>query len=890
MNQNPPDSDFDKPIPLDYGGHDATRFGDADELDDDDFDLDESRSPSVSKCLGLLGEYLLLEQIGAGGMGQVYRAEHRTMNRLVAVKVLSSTIAQQRLLIDQFFAEIRAVAKLMHPNIVTAFDAGSVGETHYLVMELVEGQVLSERVRMHGPLSSAEAVHVVEQAAKALQYAHSVGIVHRDVKPSNMMLTSNGTLKILDFGLARFEKPNALSSKNFFMGTPEFMSPEQIEDPSTVDGRSDLYSLGATLYFLLTGQTMFTGDKMQVALAQLRSKAPALFIDRADVDLRLDAVFQRLVEKRANDRYSSAADLLNHLRQLNLTGSPSITNWMPLGSTRLTDSPTSVALSRSTLVKKSQILAIDLGMLASTAAVYASPLAAIDGESVDEHHMTGPQIIPQGDGSSSHLRNMLWSSGEKVKVGAAAAAMRQQAPHEVLHSIQRRIGAREMQIPFCGRRIPPQVALAAVLRQLVHNAAAVTDNTSSAVVTVPSCYDQTHRRAVVDACRIAGIDLVQLLDKPLAAVLSWQEVNSHLNPTRSNAVNQRLLYVHLGGTGLEASIVQITGSTVRQLGCHGSWKHGSLRWQHLLAEYFAGVLREQTGRSIREDAAAATRLQRSVELALDRLTRMQKVEVRFDWSGASIQQMITQQGLVRIAPDMVAELQRAIEKAIENSGIDVSDIDHILVAGSMMRIKPIREIVDAAVPHHPRITILDKADFARGAAVQARHLTLLTRGEEGQVLHAIGSCSYDFGILAAAGSGLGKPRILVERATELPHTCTRNLRPQTIAGRLPDAAADSSTFGFPTFHVIESTPLGGTNWHLLAQTNPQELFPQRAGDEELQLRYDIDVSGLLRPSLVWPAGNRQILLPTCTDSALSSADIKHWNQWLDGVMLCATAQ
>lgn len=878
-----------------HGGDDATRFTAGDDADDHDFEVAADGAPQVNACLGMLGEYLLLEQIGAGGMGQVFRAEHRTMNRLVAVKILSSSIASQRMLTEQFFAEIRAVAKLMHPNIVTAFDAGSVGNTHYLVMELVEGEVLSERLRRTGPLNSSEAVHVLEQAAKALQYAHSLGIVHRDIKPSNMMLTHDGTLKILDFGLARFGKPmEAEQNKKIFMGTPEYMSPEQIENASNVDGRSDLYSLGATLFYLLTGRSMFTGDKMQVAIAQIRQPPPALFLERSDVDLRLDAVFQRLVEKQPQKRYSSAAELLHHLRQLNLTGpaaaeafpSPASAYYNnPLfskGSIRLGDHPTSVALSRSTLAKKSQIVAIDLGMLASTAAFYNTPAATIDGRSIDGEADLGPQLIEQGDGRSYHLRNMLWSNYDQFRIGSAAAAMRQQAPQQVLHSIQRWIGARELSIPLCGHKVPPQVALAAILRQLMLNAAQATDNASSAVVTVPSCYDQTHRRAIRDACHIAGIDLVQLLDKPLAGALSWYDVHSRLSRVKPDSRPQRLLFVHLGGTGLEAAVLETHGTTVRQLGCHGSWKHGSLRWQHLLAEYFVGVLQEQTGKSLREDVAAATRLQRSVEMALDRLTQTSKVEVRFEWSGATVQQTITQQGLVKIAPAMVREIQLAIVQALANAKVQATELDQILVAGSMMRMKPVREIVTAALPARLPLSVLEKADFARGAAIHAHHLAALTQGNGESGLHAISQTCYDFAVLVpAANDGTRKPMVLIDKGTELPATTTRTLRPQA-------AGEDPQQPRFPSLQIIESTTLGDPNWHLLAKTKPELVFPERQGDAPLQLRFEVDESGILRPSLLWPAGNRQVLIPTCDESALSEAKIAHWNQWLESSMLCGT--
>lgn len=855
---------------------DATRFSSTEDgvsADDHDFDLADPALVSPTNSIGLVGEYLLLEPIGAGGMGQVYRAEHRTMNRQVALKILSSAISGQPQIREQFFSEIRAVAKLMHPNIVTAFDAGSVGDTHFLVMELVAGEVLSSRIRRLGPLSCAEAVHVLEQAARALSYAHSQGIIHRDIKPSNMMLTSDGTLKILDFGLARLGKPKAVKTDSkIFMGTPEYMSPEQIENADQVDQRSDLYSLGATLFFLLTGEPIFTGEKMQVAIAQIRQKPPALFMARSDVDLRVDAVFQCLVQKDPAHRYATADELLATMRQLGLVGAPATStsagkSSLSVGAGRLSDHPTSVSLSRSTLAKRSQIVAIDLGMLASTAAYYDPK--------------QGPQLIDQGEGNSWHLRNMIWSSGDQLKIGSAASAMRQKSPQQVLHSIQRYIGMREVGREFLGEAVPPEVVLAAILRQIQGNAASTTEGATNALVTVPGCYDQVHRRAISDAARIAGIDLVQLLDKPLAAGLSWLDVSTRLqSPLICNSTDHvKVLYVHLGGTGLEASVLQITRTSVEQLGLHGSWKRGSLRWQSLLAEYFTGVLADKTGKSIREDIGAATRLQRSIELAMDRLTRNARVDVRFEWSGAMVEQTVTQAGLVKIAPEFVGHIRESIAKACEASGVGLGEIQQVLLAGSMMRMKPVREIVSEQFPKSVDCTLLEKADFARGAAIQANYLTALTQNESGERLQAISRTAYDLGLLVATGdAGVRKPRILLERGSLLPSSFTRTLRPQL------SSRGGSS---FANLQLIESTSLGENNWHLLVNVQPATVFPKRDGNEVLQLRFDVNESGILRPCLIWPNGNRQSVLLTCAESAISDHEVDKWNHWLETAMLCS---
>ena len=875
MNSSQSPRDSKRPSPGRAEFEDATRFSASDAADDageHDFDVTEEAHSGSACPLGVLGEYLLLEQIGTGGMGKVYRAEHRTMNRHVALKILNANISEQTRLRDQFFAEIRAVAKLMHPNIVTAFDAGSVDDTHFLVMELVDGEVLSSRVRRQGPLSSAEAVHVLEQAARALSYAHSVGIVHRDIKPSNMMLTPTGSLKILDFGLARFGKESrAEANKNVFMGTPEFMSPEQIQNADQVDQRSDLYSLGATLYYLMTGRPMFSGDKMHVAVAQIRQKPPALFMARGDVDLRLDAIFQCLVQKDPAKRYTSAGDLLSHMANLGLVGSPAIgrdpAGPLSIGSHRLGDSPTSVALSRSTLAKRSQIVAIDLGMLASTAA-YFDP-------------NQGPLLVDFGEGKQQ-LRNILWGSENRIEIGAAASARRQKQPQQVFHMLQRHIGMREMPHSFCGLQTPPEVLLAAVMKHIMSHAAVATESATSAVVTVPACYDQVHRRSIRTACRIAGIDLIQLLDKPLAAALSWLDVKLRLQPPRSGTSTPpiKLLYVHLGGTGLEASVLQVKGSQIEQLGVHGSYKHGSLRWQHLLSEYFIGVLEANTGKSFRQDLAASTRLQRSVELALDRLTRSAKVELRFEWAGTNIVQTVTQNGLVKIAPDLVERLKHSIATASQLADLDVSEVDHVLLAGSMLHMKPLQQIIRSLFPASIPFTQLEKEDFARGAAIQAHYLTDLTNNQSAGHLHAVSRSVYDIGLmLPSAEAGLTKPRILLERSIPLPHAITRTLRPQ----------AQAANASLPALQIIESTSLGGNNWHLLVDVKPDQIFPQRAGKDPLLLRLELDESGILRSSLQWPGGNREVLLPICTESAISQDEIEKWNHWLETAILCSTS-
>ncbi len=252
----------------------------------------------------VLGEYVLLDEIGAGGMGCVYKAEHRRMKRIVALKMIAPAALRDVQAIRRFQREVQAAARLEHPNIVTAHDAGQAGETHFLVMQFVEGSDLSSLVKKQGPLQIEKAVDYVRQAATGLAFAHAEGVVHRDIKPANLLLDKKGVVKILDLGLARLDSSiDALTSTEQMMGTVDFMSPEQASNSKTADARSDVYSLGCTLWYLLTGRRIYDGDTaLERVLAHREQPVPSLTKARADVPPTLDAVYARLVAKRPEAR------------------------------------------------------------------------------------------------------------------------------------------------------------------------------------------------------------------------------------------------------------------------------------------------------------------------------------------------------------------------------------------------------------------------------------------------------------------------------------------------------------------------------------------------------------------------------------------------------------
>lgn len=266
-----------------------------------------------------LGRYKLLERIGKGGMGTVYKAEHTVMGRAVALKVMSHALLNDAGAVARFQREVQAAASLQHPNVVAAYDADCVGKTHFLVMEYVEGHDLKERLHQQGRLSVGWVCECIRQAALGLQHAHEHGMVHRDIKPANLLVTSERPggpplVKILDMGLARFVSDvvvdGGLTKSGQVMGTPDYIAPEQAEDTKHADIRADIFSLGCSLFHLLTGQTPYKGDTlMSKLMSRMQDTVPPASSLRSDVPQALDAVIAKMLQKNPDDRQQTPAEV-----------------------------------------------------------------------------------------------------------------------------------------------------------------------------------------------------------------------------------------------------------------------------------------------------------------------------------------------------------------------------------------------------------------------------------------------------------------------------------------------------------------------------------------------------------------------------------------------------
>jgi serine/threonine protein kinase len=266
----------------------------------------------------IAGKYRLLERLGAGGMGQVYLCEHITMGRKVALKILPLQQAEDAASLARFYREARAVARLDHPNIVRAFDIDHDDKLHFIVLEFVDGVNLHDFVRRNGTLTYERAAHFIRQAALGLQHAHEAGLVHRDIKPGNLLVDRQGVVKILDMGLARFFHEDSAAfikeyEVGYIIGTGDYIAPEQIVD-SRVDIRADIYSLGGTLYYLLTGKSPFQeGTNAQKIIWHQVRHPKSLRGLRPDVPEQMLGVFEKIVAKERERRFQTPNELADAL-------------------------------------------------------------------------------------------------------------------------------------------------------------------------------------------------------------------------------------------------------------------------------------------------------------------------------------------------------------------------------------------------------------------------------------------------------------------------------------------------------------------------------------------------------------------------------------------------
>lgn len=923
----------------------------------------------------IMGGYRVGKRLGRGGMGEVFLAEHRSMGRTVALKVLPSRWLNHAGSIERFNDEIRAASRLMHPNIVTAFDAGQAEGIHYLAMEFVDGKTLSQIVADEGPMSIGDATSAIRQAAFALHHAHAAGIIHRDVKPSNLMRSREGTIKLLDLGLARFSrqwhtapesKPNSgketqpssppshanrdpqreqqghlsgasssrtrtgleiashdeslrlmSSPKRSLMGTLAFISPEQLEDPESADARSDQYSLGCALFYLLVGHPPFPGEMIDQIYGHRHGEIPDLMSYRRDVDLTLTNIVARMLAKSPAERYGSMDEVARAMAPYD--NDRSTPAWVLDFSHRKIDEEGSTSNEFSATTgairpKFLSVMGIDLNAT-HAATAFGRPGGHIQGgwpagtpeQPQPLFRMAVAETAPQ-DGSETR----------ELRFGQDAYDLRQEYPHRVSHCQMLYFGRRDMLRPIAGRMCPPVITTALCLRHLVgwtlmndcggrmpfavsgtshagtglgvagsHAGASplagahggvggragainqVLGNNwqrheswpAAVAITVAGCYDQLHRRGVHTAARIAGLPSVRLIDRGLA--IARYAFESSLDEQN----NEIVLYVGLTAQALDVAVIRRRGSKIEQLASAGHWHRGALAWSSRLVEMIQSKLTDRPQRASsrtvdRSQLIYATKIQMAGERAMKSLLLLPnaKIEIRHEGKTETVNLSRTQ--WLDACGDLMDAVEQAIKLACKRAGVTTADLSRCLAQGSILRLPAIRQRVFSTLGAVP-LEFFDATNAAEGAAAC---LQAELPGHRGNVLPAQSRAARSVGFVVAGGNGKRKILPVIGRGTPTP---TRTNR------QLGGTAKDDHL----TLALVESSGVHDEAWQALGrhriEVDANEQTPTR------RIGFEIDINGLLSVHMERPDLGRTVRLPALPELSVGADQWEDWREWVE---------
>ncbi len=823
-----------------------------------------------------LGDYALKDLIGAGGMGQVYLAQHVRMKRTVALKMLPQKMMSDPRAVQRFYEEIQAASSVLHPNIVAAFDAGEDKGIHYLAMEYVDGTTLTQLIATRGPCTIGESASIVRQAAMGLLHAHRAGIIHRDVKPGNIMRSVDGTVKVLDLGLARVgssgfaikksskaedsgigssdSKPN----KGRLIGTLSFMSPEQLEDPDSADARSDIYSLGATLFFLLTGQSPYPGEYLDQVYGHRHGEIPDLMQIRQDVDLQFANLFRRMLAKTPEARYASLDEVIGDLADYaDKTNEP---QWLAEFAIRQPLTEGSTIIGGSTSGSVSNVLAIDLGMFYATAAE-ASPMGSVNS-------------LFAGGGNRALFRLSLASEERQILYGDEAMSKRATKSKTLLHCIPMYIGKPFVERELVGRRCPPEVLLSLLIRKLVSNCWKFDGAPSAVAITVPSSYDQLHRQSILQAAHMAGLKSVRLVDRSVAAAQSLllsdhsslEESGESEESVRIDAAgDSKLLFLGLTGQASEAAVFRCEAGRMKQISTAGHWHTGTLPWIQRLVDLASERFISRYRVDPRKSTHAAA-LQMACENAMNTMLLMTSATITIEVQGEKKAITLSRADWLSRCEHLIDGLRRAIKLACGNASLSRTRIDRLVTLGPLLRLKEVRDEVLRGLSDGVAVQTIDRTDIARGAAACLAS-ELPGRGAIAASPQTV--TSQTLGILVEDGQGRRRIMPIIPRGTILPARTNRRL---TV----------SDSHQTMALSLVETSGVERDDWHSLGRYDFAIDEEQHGVESRARMiGFEINTNGLLTVRAQTPGMPGSTKLATLPKPTLSEEEVAAWARWID---------
>lgn len=842
---------------------------------DGGFQMNPTEDPEPEGSV--IGEYRVLGKIGAGGGGQVYKAEHQRMERIVALKVLPKSTPRA---VKRFHQEVKAAAKLIHPNIVTAFDAGEHNGMPYLVMEYVEGKSLDQVVEEGGPLQVDTACDFIAQAARGLAYAHSRTIIHRDIKPSNLMLDQDGVVKILDMGLARYAATSGgepkddsdsgeLTKAGTVIGTVNYMSPEQTRDAKSVDHRTDIYSLGCTFYYLLTAQPVYSGDMIAVLLAHTQQPIPSLRSFREDVPERLDAVYQRMLAKKPVDRYQAISEVVADLEEYIIAGPAGAAGAAAqLTAEITTDSPWAAKLQESlrashetkkAVAGDTPAVGIDLGTTRSS-------IARIDKK-------TGkPATLANAEGELA-TPSVVMIDGSRVAIGKDAWEAVGTKAECIAERIKRDLGRNMYRSALGGQHYPPEVLQGLIVNKLVKDAAQEIGDFKQVVIAVPAYFGDVRRKAVEDAAYIAGLDLLDIINEPTAAAVAFAQQHDFFESAKGESA-QRLLVCDIGGGAFDVSVIRAEAARFSVLATGGAYVLGGHDWDGRLAGKVAKLFTEKYGLDPRLEPNAAGLLWRECEGARCALSDHDKATISFEFEGNPARITVSRQQLTSFTRDIIEGIRTAIEKTLQMADVAATNIDHVLLVGGMAHTPALRAMMKKLTGKNPDAPISVDQAVTHGAALYAAARLAKKEGRPPRFeIEEVNS--HSMGIVATDKKGGKRHAILIPRNTRLPTSAKRTFKTHK-------EGQDSLTI-----QIVqgESKSLKECTW--IGKCVIENLPPGLPAGTPFTVEFRCTANGRLTVFVESPVTGQRITQEIRRPTRLSGSELETWREWVETMALCA---
>lgn len=826
----------------------------------------------------VLGNYVLLDRIGQGGMGTVYKARHRWMQRVVAIKVIEvPEVNESGEIRKRFQREVRAAARLSHPNIVTAFDADQFGETFFLVMEFVEGRDLATEVAQQGALSVAKSVACILQAARGLGHAHAQGIVHRDIKPRNLLLADSGLVKILDLGLARsidsqlrIDDSHSIDPSQGLgvLGTVDYMSPEQAEDPSQVVAQSDLYSLGCTLFFLLTGHAPFERESWFDTLVAHQSQLPPRLSEyRSDLPAGLQEVLDKMMAKLPCDRFASMTELIDALTTFDTDSDFQLRDDLldesepDQGSeTRIFDSnllksiqagsKVSIADTQPIPLFRGVVLGVDLG-------ADSLRMATLDKD-------RKPASIPNVDGSLATPSALFVTPKQEVLTGIEAFSA---IEHDARHGLERvsnlLVDPATIR-PIYGQRVPAEVALSLLLSRIKSDARARIGASTLTLLSTPHAYDDRQRVALLDAARLAQLTEPALVDELSAAALAYLYLSPHFSDSIP-ADGAHWMVVQIGACNTAIGVMQMHRPVVKTLATLADSALGGRQWDQALIDYAADAYQKRFGHDPRKSLQCSLVLGRRCEAAKRALSREQEVQIEVQGDEGAARVQMTRTRFQRHTAPLVSRLTELCRHALSRAGLEWSDLDRVVLSGGATRMPTIRRTLAQLFGKEPKSIPFPDESLAMGAALHA--LSMSANGHLQSPLSVQPIPYWSLGIILPSASGERNVfSEIMPSGVPLPASAAKTFRlrkagAQTVSLILAQAApsplSERRILGRLIVRVIDSNLPAGT---------PIELRFHQLADAR------IGVEGTI--------GSAACVVEIDRMNNLKESELQHWNERL----------